>query len=90
MEWYSSVQDRSRSACNIFVHRYGAPCCANAIGYRILRFPTALRAVLSTPLWGGTQYTKYLPFGGYAYTFYVKYPLFGGYKYTFYATLPRP
>eukprot|EP00957_Ditylum_brightwellii_P162365 12363201-Ditylum_brightwellii.AAC.1 len=55
-----------------------------------LHLATALRAVLSTPpLWGGTQYVKYPPFGGYEYTFYVEYLPFGGYKYTFYTALPR-
>eukprot|EP00957_Ditylum_brightwellii_P143516 10933277-Ditylum_brightwellii.AAC.1 len=34
-------------------------------GYCILHLPTALRAVLSTPIQGGAQYIKYPPFGGY-------------------------
>eukprot|EP00957_Ditylum_brightwellii_P077208 5866884-Ditylum_brightwellii.AAC.1 len=62
--------------CNIFTRRYGAPCCTIANGYRILRFPTALRAVLSTPPSEGTQY--------------IEYPPFSRYEYTFNATLPRP
>eukprot|EP00957_Ditylum_brightwellii_P033465 2535530-Ditylum_brightwellii.AAC.1 len=80
MERCRLVQDWCRPVCDIFTHRYGVPCRAIAKGYRILRFHTALRVILSTPPSGGTH----------EYTFYVEYPPFRGYEYTFYATLPRP
>ena len=59
-----AVGKRSRVACNIFTRRYGAPCRANARGYQFLRFSTALRAVLSTPPSGGTQYYRVPPLRG--------------------------
>eukprot|EP00957_Ditylum_brightwellii_P056479 4281075-Ditylum_brightwellii.AAC.1 len=63
-EQCSPVQDRTRAVCNILPWRYGAPCCANANSYRILRLHTALRAALSTPPFRGVLNTSSTPPSG--------------------------
>eukprot|EP00957_Ditylum_brightwellii_P056798 4304769-Ditylum_brightwellii.AAC.1 len=50
---------------------------------------SASRCIEYPPLWEGTQYIEYPPFGGYEYTIYVEYPPEGGYEYIFYTTLPK-
>eukprot|EP00957_Ditylum_brightwellii_P135024 10294923-Ditylum_brightwellii.AAC.1 len=64
MEWCRSVQDRSRAVCNIFTRHYGAPCRAIANGYRILRLPTALHVILSTPSFRGYSIHRVPPPSG--------------------------